>query len=309
MTTLSSTVESQYTALFCMYWERVRTLQRSMQSSISFARRKFHEKHKDYFISHKSHKVIHQFSSRDEMRINVSFETAFFMQSIAKIKIANIGSSICEHYQDLFGKIHRLRPEISEHLKAARNLNDVFLCPLHKNDGLGLALHYNELAELPYHLYEANRPDLLKQLIKDPFYGPHSEKQYENLVSENERRDREAERFSKLPWNLKELQRIAYCFPWTCDVLYPYSHPSVPHLPPNLIVVNCDGFPAFRVEVMDEDFNKFRMYEVCCQKSTDYFFDLSSANNRQIDGSDFDLDGFKKIMEMSLQKNLDRHST
>ena len=104
---------------------------------------------------------------------DVSFGIAFFMQSITKIKMANIGSSICDHYQDMFGHTHRLRPTISEHLKAARNLDDVFLCPLHKNDGL--ALNYNEMAELSCHLYEAHKQEF------EQFYGPYVHPNYVGL--------------------------------------------------------------------------------------------------------------------------------
>ena len=86
----------------------------------------------------------------------------------------------------------------------------------------------------------------------------------------------------------------------------PYSHPAVPDLPSNLIVISADGSPCFRVEVLDDDFSKFRMYETI-GKDVNYWFDFSSISNRQIDGSDFDFNGFKKIMQMSLDKNLNRH--
>lgn len=88
-------------------------------------------------------------------------------------------------------------------------------------------------------------------------------------------------------------------------MFYPYSHPQLPHLPDHLVVVSADGFPCFRVEVLDPgEFTKFKMYEILPHAKE--WFDFSLTYHRQITDYDFDLGGFKKIMELSLKKNLER---
>lgn len=153
---------------------------------------------------------------------------------------------------------------------------------------------------------------LLELLKDDPIFGKQAELDLFGINWRKNHKINEVCRRSQLPDNIQKIdQIISKGYPTGYNVHFPYHHPN--HNVPNCLCVLGDGFPIFRLEVLDPEYcAKFRLAEMLPAwwrpklftnedpKPKQYDFDFYEEGIYEND--EFDIDKLLEIMEKSIEK-------